>query len=281
MCGAEGARPPRCRTSRPFSYRGAASSSPDTSWDEADASTVTAPPGSEPVPCTVNGMAPRPPSSMTAPSSRSAAMIAPTGRWAARGSPWNPTATLPSAATGGTKRITVPALPTSTLVSLAGPAGGDQPGPAGRRCPPGRPGRAARWPSAACPWPAAGAGPRPGPAASAASTSARLVIDLEPGSRHLGPDRAGRLRGQPDRWRGFHAVSVMRGLRRPRGVNQPNQGKNQRAPGRWEPCQRRRGPGGLAVQVWSTRLWLRKATFRASPVPACPGLTPASSGRRS
>ena len=77
MCGADGARPPRCRISAPLSKRGAASSSPDTNWEEAEASRVTAPPGSDPLPCTVNGMAPRPPSSMTAPSSRSAARIWP------------------------------------------------------------------------------------------------------------------------------------------------------------------------------------------------------------
>ena len=101
----------------PLSKRGAASSSPETNCDEADASSVTEPPASAPVPCTVNGTAPRPSSSMTAPSSRRAARTGPTGRCEARGSPWNRTLTPDSAATGGAKRMTVPALPTSTLVS--------------------------------------------------------------------------------------------------------------------------------------------------------------------
>ena len=78
---------------------------------------MTVPPGTAPAPRTVNGIAPRPPSSMTAPISRSAAMIAATGRREAAGSPRNSTATLVSVATGGTNRITVPALPTSTRVS--------------------------------------------------------------------------------------------------------------------------------------------------------------------
>ncbi len=50
-------------------------------------------------------------------------MMAPTGRCEARGSPWNSVATLASAATGGTNRITVPAFPTSTRASLAAQPG--------------------------------------------------------------------------------------------------------------------------------------------------------------
>ena len=91
-------------------------------------------------------------------------------------------ATLPSAATGGTKRMTVPALPTSTFVSW--PA---QPGLTSHAC--GSP--VSTWAPRACSAPAisrvslarSGCRTWAGPAASAASTSARLVIDLEPGSR--------------------------------------------------------------------------------------------------
>ena len=225
-----------------MSYRGAASSSPDTSCEEADASTVTAPPASDPVPCTVNGMAPRPPSSMTAPISRSAAMIAPTGRCEARGSPWNSVATLASAATGGTNRITVPAFPTSTRASLAAqpgetrqavvpasaglPGSAEPPGPRNRR--PEPPVTAARLPvtpelpvttvaPSARRAPAissvsrASSGLRMsvGPAARAARTRARLVMDFDPGTRsraRSGPPACGAGQGRaarPGSWRGM------------------------------------------------------------------------------
>ena len=62
----------------------------------------------------VNGSAPRPPSSMTTPSVRSAVSSAPTGRSLARGSPSNATSAGVSAATAGRNRMTVPELPTST-----------------------------------------------------------------------------------------------------------------------------------------------------------------------
>ena len=44
MCGAEGMGGPSCRISMPWSNRGAASSSPEISCEEPDASRVTAPP---------------------------------------------------------------------------------------------------------------------------------------------------------------------------------------------------------------------------------------------
>ncbi len=190
MCGAEGARPPRCRTSSPLSYRGAARSSPDTSWEEADASTVTSPPASDPVPRTVNGMAPRPPSSMTAPSSRRALMIAPTGRWEARGSPWNSVATLARAATGGTNRITVPAFPTSTRAPLAAQPGDTRQAvapslPPSPEAPVSTVAPSARRAPAISRVSRASSGLRmlAGPVARAASTRARLVMDFDPGTR--------------------------------------------------------------------------------------------------
>ncbi len=203
MCGAEGTRRPRWRISTPLSKRGAASSRPETNCEDPDASRVTAPPASDPVPRTANGAAPRPPSSMTAPSSRSAARIGATGRWEARASPWNSTVAAVSAATGGTNRITVPALPTSTRASPAGRPGATRqvPGAASvsMRAPSAVSARAISSVSRAC----SGRVMAPGPSASAARTSARLVMDFEPGSVTLartGPAAAGRASaGQPGR----------------------------------------------------------------------------------
>ena len=112
MCGAEGTGGPSCRTSMPSSNRGAASSRPETSCEDPEASSTTVPPRTAPPPCTVNGTAARPPSSMCAPSCRSAARIGPTGRCRARASPSKATAAEVSAASPGRNRITVPALPT-------------------------------------------------------------------------------------------------------------------------------------------------------------------------
>ncbi len=75
------------------------------------------PPRRPPRPRTVNGIAPRPSSSIRAPSWRSASSSGPTGLADARSSPWNSVSPLVRAATGGTKRITVPALPTSTAAA--------------------------------------------------------------------------------------------------------------------------------------------------------------------
>ena len=126
-------------------------------------------------------------------------MIAPTGRCEARGSPWNSVATLARAATGGTNRITVPALPTSTRVSPA-----VQPGDTRQAVAPGPPVAGPVPPWCRCRV-AAGVNRRPqraegvghqqrvpgqqrvedvgGPAARAARTSARLVMDFDPGTR--------------------------------------------------------------------------------------------------
>ena len=120
MCGAEGTGGPSCRTSMPSSNRGAASSRPETSWEDPEASSTTVPPRTAPRPCTVNGTAPRPPSSICAPSWRSAARIGPIGRSRIRSSPSKVTAAEVSAASAGTNRITVPALPRSTLTSEPG-----------------------------------------------------------------------------------------------------------------------------------------------------------------
>ena len=120
MCGADGTGGPSCLTSMPSSNRGAASSRPETSCEEPEASTTTGPPRTAPRPCTVNGAAARPPSSMSAPSCRSAARIGPIGRSLIRSSPSKVTPAEVSAASPGPNRMTVPALPRSTLTAEPG-----------------------------------------------------------------------------------------------------------------------------------------------------------------
>src|SRR5262249_35191275 len=125
-----------------------------------------------------------------------------TGRCAARAAPWEPTLTVVSAAAGGAKRMTVPAFPTSTLTSApgrpgatcqegAGPAGCASYGTLSVIVAP-RAVSAARISSVsrACNGPAM----IPGPSARAASTEARLCMDLEPGTdrrARTGPVAAG------------------------------------------------------------------------------------------
>ena len=202
MCGAEGTGGPSCRISMPSSNRGAASSSPEISCEEPDASRVTGPPRTRPCPSTVNGAAPRPPSSMLAPSWRSAARIGPMGRSLIRSSPSKSTCAEVKAATAGRNRRTVPALPTSTLTRE--PAGGC---PAVTRHPAADPGSAppstsvtslpiARSAAAASRVSRARSGfaIHAGRSDSAARTRARLVMDLDAGSRtrpRTGPAAAG------------------------------------------------------------------------------------------
>ena len=110
-------------------------------------------------------------------------------------SPSKPTVPTDSAATGGTNRITVPARPQSIVVS-----------------PSTRPGVTAQSsPEVSTAAPSAGRAAAisrvsrersarrttDGPSASAASTSARLVWDLLPGSETVAVDRTGRARRGP------------------------------------------------------------------------------------
>ena len=64
MCGSLGTGWPSWWTVTPSAYRAPASSRPDTNWLDADASIVTDPPRSPPVPWTMNGSVPRPSSSI-------------------------------------------------------------------------------------------------------------------------------------------------------------------------------------------------------------------------
>jgi hypothetical protein len=139
----------------------------------------------------VNGSRPSSPPSTTTPSPRRPATIGPIGRSRARGSPSNATSPVASAATGGRKRMTVPARPQSTA---AGPASGagvtSQSSPneplagASTTCVPSDASAAAM---STVSRERSGARNREGSADSAASTRYRFVSDFEPGSATVAP----------------------------------------------------------------------------------------------
>ena len=143
------------------------------------------PPGIRPVPWTVNGSVPRPSSSTVAPSTRRASRTGPIGRTRAWTSPSKVTRPSASAATGGRKRITVPASPQSTWAPRSNVAGvTTQSGvsdavrggvldaaPRSRRA----------WAIRSVSRDRSGRRSRDGPLASAARTRKRLVRDLLPG----------------------------------------------------------------------------------------------------
>ena len=148
----------------------------------------------------VNGSAPRPPSSIDTPSARSAEISAPIGRSRARGSPSNATEAGDSAATAGRNRMTVPGVAHVDADRRAGLKGAARDGEVrsilldraaedpqrgeGKGCVAGL-----QTPRS-----------RDGESLTAASISARLEIDLEPGSRKVartGPCAAG-ARQRPD-----------------------------------------------------------------------------------
>jgi hypothetical protein len=181
-CGALGTGGPQWRTTIPRSNRGAASSSPETNWLDADASMTISPPRTAPDPCTVSGRPPPAAVSISTPIVRSPSISGPSGRTRACGSPSKVISPVASAATGGRNRMTVPASPTSTC--------------AGPRIASGRTTQRSPWwvetcapmarrPAAISSVSRARNGPRSvdGPAAMALSTSARAVMDLEPGRR--------------------------------------------------------------------------------------------------
>lgn len=110
MWGMLGSLPPMCRTVTPLVKRGAERSRPETNWEDADASISTTPPSGMPSEVTVKG---RVLFSTFTPSVRSASRMLVIGRMRACSSPSKWTGPLAKAATGGTKRITVPARPQS------------------------------------------------------------------------------------------------------------------------------------------------------------------------
>jgi hypothetical protein len=139
---------------------------------------VTAPPASPPLPCTVKGSAFP---SIEAPRWRSASSTVSMGRSLALGSPSKRTSPSASTAAGGTNRITVPARPQSTSACPVSPACG----PMTTWSPPSSTGTpSARSASIISLLSRLRSAPVsvPPPSASAASNSARLVIDFEPGT---------------------------------------------------------------------------------------------------
>ena len=100
---------------------GPMSKSADKNWLDLLASIVISPPGIAPAPLIDIGKLYRPPCSILIPSSSSALMTGPSGRSYERGSPSKAISPSARAASGGRKRITVPALPTSIV---AGPLSG-------------------------------------------------------------------------------------------------------------------------------------------------------------
>ena len=181
MWGRDGTGLPSCRTSTPTSYRAPASSSAETNWLDADASIVTDAAATTPRAAQVNGSDDAS-WSMSTPSARRAPRISPIGRRGRAGRRRTRPCPSARAATGGTKRITVPASPQSTV---AGPRSGAGRHPRWRRrvrststpsdcsaCDHQRVSRASSGRCRCC----------DGPSAIAARRSARLVIDFEPGT---------------------------------------------------------------------------------------------------
>ena len=176
MCGMDGSGGPLCRRSSPCRMAAPDSNNPLTNWLEADASNVTVPPRSCPAPWTVKG---RWSPVTSAPRSRSACSIGVNGRAAAWASALNRTSACDKAATGGRKRITVPASPQSMSArSGVGPRSTTSCWSSMRMFAP-----SARRPSIIKVVSRASSQPvrvlRPPP--RAARTSARLVMDFEPG----------------------------------------------------------------------------------------------------
>ena len=181
MCGADGSAGPTCCTIRPSVNDAPESSRPETNCDDAEASICTAPPATDPVPCTRNG---RPSPSTSTPRPRSASSNGLIGRTRACSSPSKVTAATPSAASGGTKRNTVPARPQSIRVSGGGAivplTSSSSAGPSTRR-PSASSASIIRSVSRLRSAPLIVETP-PFAAASAESTNARLVWDFEPGT---------------------------------------------------------------------------------------------------
>ena len=179
MCGIDGSRAPRCSIRIPSRRRAPTSSSPETNWLEADASIITRPPAGSP-PCTVNGMVPRPSSSTSTPSARRDRIVVAIGRARARGSPSKRTGPSASAATGGRKRISVPARPQSISVPPATGPGSIRRSPSAVRSM-RAPSRTRASTMSSVSRATSGRRRTDGPCASAESTSSRFVRLFEPG----------------------------------------------------------------------------------------------------
>ncbi len=163
----------------PLAKRGAASSRAVTNCDDSEASRVTLPPISQPRPETVSGSPPVG-EVIEVPRERRPSTTGFSGRSRARGSPSKWTSPSASAASGSRKRITVPALPTSIVAGpVSGPGVMTQVSPWSSMVTP-----RARSPATISSVSRLRSGPRRivGDDAMAASTSARFVTDLDPGT---------------------------------------------------------------------------------------------------
>ena len=222
---------------------------------------TTVPPRTDPVPRTVNGSAPRPSSSISTPSARSAVSTSPIGRLRMCGSPSNgDRARRTAPATGGTNRITVPASPQSTSASPANAAGVTvQSSPLVSTVAPSAVSAVA---ISGCRATAAARRTTEGPSASAARTSARLVSDLLPGSvttACTGASARGAGQGSAVR-----VVVTRKGYRRSRSARS--------GPLRAWPRAGRRGRG-----AWPRGARPSRPGGPARPRPACPRCRPPAS----
>src|SRR6201999_4565065 len=274
MCGADGNVGPACCTIRPSVNDAPDSSRPDTNCDDAEASMSTAPPATDPAPCTRNG---NPSPAMSTPRPRSASSNGAIGRTRACSSPSKLTAATPNPASGGTKRSTVPARPQSIRASAAGEivplivsSAAD---PSTRR--PNAPSApiirsVSRLRSA----PLIVETP-PFAAASAASTNARLVSDFEPGTvtvAHTGRCVCGAAQvftcsiiAYPAPWR---YVRTIRGDDRPGGAGREDPGDQRGARGRVDGTGLQRGADHDHHHRGPPARRTRRRTHQASPVHA-------------
>ena len=167
---------------------------------------MTVPPARSGRPVTVNGRPSPSPSAVTsAPRSRSAPSSGCIGRAYACASPSKATGPSASRASGGTNRITVPARPQSTVPPL-NPAGGVTRHPSADSSTTTPRARSASRISCVS------RASRPltmveGPLASAASTSARLVSDFEPGTVTVAVTGTGAC-GAGQGWAALSSVGV-------------------------------------------------------------------------
>src|ERR1700742_3801483 len=251
-----------------------ASSSPEPNWGNPGDETSTAPPATDPVPRTWNG---KPSPSTSTPRPRSAFNNGTIGRTRACSSPSNVTAARPSAASGGTKRNTVPARPQSMRASGVGAivplTASSSAGPSTRRpsafsAPIIR--SVSRLRSAPLVVEAA-----PVAAASAASTNARLVWDFEPGTVTVactGREVAGAgqvftcsIIAYTAPWR---YVRTIRGDDRPGGAGRKDRGDQRGARGRVDGTELQRGADHDHHPRGPPARRTRRRTHQASPVHA-------------
>jgi len=180
-------------------------SSAETNWLETSPGRVRAPPRS-PCALSVSGSAAASCGRVSAPWARRASRRSPSGRRRSCGAASKSYTPSPAAAAASRKRAAVPASAQNTAASAAG---GGPPAPVTRRSPPRRFTAMPRLHSAAANASVSPASSAPrstdSPAARPASSRARLVMLLEPGTRTRTsrPGRAGRMLRGWEAWAAF------------------------------------------------------------------------------